>query len=161
VFVTAASNTSMISITLRCRKARAAVAFLSLLAYGITLAAEPVYHFSTVRSEQWLSPTSELKERLVRLRDAAIKGLLPRQDFSNAVQYTLDAGTRIQFDVEPQLFKTINPNAHSDTLKKLLNQQLGIQISPNTQFQFDFSRYWTVDDRQEVSVKVGLHFGFR
>jgi hypothetical protein len=67
----------------------------------------------------------------------------------------------LQFDVERQLFKSIRQDPYGDSLKKTLNQQSGVHVGSNTQFQWDVQRYWTVNDRQEVAVRLGLHFNFR
>jgi hypothetical protein len=148
------------SITLRRREARTVAALLCCLAVRVSSAAEPIHATKTTHHGQRSSPATELVGKLTRLRDLTIKSFFPTQSFGVS-PLNWDDDTAVQFDAAHQLFKPVDRESYSDTLKKIVNQQSGLQIGPNTQFQFDFQRYWTVDDRQEVSVRMGLHFDFR
>jgi hypothetical protein len=114
---------------------------------------------ATVKTLHWPVISFGFKDSLSWLRDTTVNGLLPRH--SGAEKPTWDDGTALQFDLDRQLFKSVRQDTYSDTLKKTLNQQTGLQVGRNTQVQWDVQRYWTANDRQEVAVKLGLHFDFR
>jgi hypothetical protein len=114
----------------------------------------------TIKTIHWPVISWGFKDRLTWLRDTTVNGLLPRHT-TGAKKLTWDDGTALQFDVDRQLFKSIRQDTYSDSLKQTLNQPNGLQVGNNTQVQWDVQRFWTVDDRQEVAVKLGLHFDFR
>jgi hypothetical protein len=114
----------------------------------------------TVKTALWPVISWGFKDSLTWLRDTTVNGLLPRHT-NGGEQLRWDDGTALQFDVERELFKSIRQDTYSDSLKKALNQQSGLQVGRNAQVQWDVQRFWTVDDRQEVAVKLGLHFDFR
>jgi len=114
----------------------------------------------TDTTSHWPIISWSFKDSLTWLRDTTVNGLLPRHTTGVAI-LGWDDGTALQFDIERQLFKSIRQDPYGDSLKKTLNQQSGVQVGSNTQFQWDVQRFWTVDDRQEVAVKLGLHFAFR
>lgn len=146
------------NVALRCQ-ARAVVALLCFLAMAVSSAAEPIRSAKKPPHAQRLSPAAELAEKLTKLRNVTIKNFLPLQAFSDA-SFKWDTEPT-DFDAAHQLFLPVARETHSDSLKRAVNQQSGLRVGPNTQFQFDVQRFWTVDDRQEVSVKLGLHFDFR
>lgn len=99
------------------------------------------------------------KDSLTWLRDTTVNGLLPRHMGNEQLTWNDVAAQR--FDLDHQLFKSVRRDTYSDALTKNASQQSGLQLGRNAQFQWDVQRYWTVDDRQEVTVKLGLHFDFR
>jgi hypothetical protein len=151
-------------IALRRCKIHAATAVLCLLSIGLAQASESLKHSTHTSKSKSARPaiaSISLKDRLVWLRDFTARNFLPAHNSLGDSQIDRADDTYLQFDGERQLFKPVSRDAYSDSLKKIVQQQLGLQIGPNTQFQCDFQRFWTVDDRQEVAVKLGLHFGFR
>jgi hypothetical protein len=114
----------------------------------------------TVKTIHWSVISWGFKDSLTWLRDTTVNGLLPSHT-TGAAKPTWEDGMALQFDVERQLFKSIRQDPYGDSLKKTLNQQSGVHVGSNTQFQWDVQRYWTVNDRQEVAVRLGLHFNFR
>lgn len=108
---------------------------------------------------QWLPSAAGLKERLTWLREFTVKELFPKQDLTGAPAGTADILTG--FDAQHLPFKSVDAETYSNTLKKLLKQQFGVQVAPNTLFQCDLRRYRNVDDRQEVAIKLGIHVDFR
>jgi len=104
----------------------------------------------------WSTISFNMKEGLGWLRDTTVYSLLPKQDAATLGTVAWDAVTPAQFDIEQQLFKSVNSDTRRDSLK-----QRGLAIGRNTQFQGGVERYWTAADHQEVAVKVGLNFNFR
>lgn len=151
-------------IALRRCKTYAATAALCLLSIGLSQASESLKHSAHTSKSKSARPaiaSISLKDRLAWLRDFTARNFLPAHNSLGNSETDWTDDTYLQFDGERRLFKPVVQDAYSDSLKKIIKQELGLQIGPNTQFQCDFQRFWTVDDRQEVSVKLGLHFGFR
>lgn len=141
-----------------------AATVLCLLSIGFAQASESLKHSahtSKARSAKPVIASISLKDRLAWLREFTARNFLPAHNSFGSTQVDWADNTHLQFDGGRQLFKPVSNDAYSDSLKKTIKQDLGLQIGPNTQFQCDFQRFWTVDDRQVVAVKLGLRFGFR
>jgi hypothetical protein len=140
---------------------------LCVLPLGMTHAAESKRH--TVRTKariaapaktiHWQDVSLSIKDSLAWLRDTTVHGVLPGHG-TGVEPLTWNNDTTPQFGVGHDLFKSIHLDDGAN-IKKMPSQTSGLQLGRNTQFQWDVQRFWTVDDRQEVAVKLGVHFDFR
>ena len=97
-----------------------------------------------------------LAEHLAQLRDLALKGFTPQVAAPSDADGI--AGTR--FTTERDLFKPTGEEARRLALKRLMEQETGLQIGSHARLQWDFTQFRTVDDRQDYDVKLGIRVGF-
>jgi hypothetical protein len=133
---------------------RAIAALMCLLPVAMTHASEasdPAPRTKVIPNMVYWASISlgNVKDSLTWLRKTTTNGLLPKRNNSFS-----DAAMR-QFDLERELFKS----AHRSQLASLM--QSGVAVGSNTQVHWDVERFWTADDDQDITVKVGLNVGFR